>query len=190
MSWIWIFLLETPEDYLGPSPEAIGSTWFRLKAPFSAPWKIEQIEGSKSFGDSKCYNSSISCPILTCSISKWPYSLPQKFAILQSPSSQKTNHIMTKRGQTIEANFLHEPRVWRTSFLWPRRSDMLCRSRILPKVCSHELGKVIFFNFHDFHFSLTIFRTRFWPRGHVPRGCSANKNWRSWKANMFRHQNF
>ena len=28
-------------------------------------------------------------------------------------------------------------------------------------------------------------RTCFWPRGHVPRGCSANKNWRSWKADMF-----
>ena len=71
---------------------------------------------------------------------------------------------MAKRGQTFEADFLHDARVWRTSFLWPRRSDILCRSRILPKVCSHELGKVIFFNFCDFHFSLTIFRTRFWPR--------------------------
>ena len=97
---------------------------------------------------------------------------------------------MTKRGQTIEANFLHEPRVWRTSFLWPRRSDILCRSRILPKVCSHELGKLIFFNFCDFHFSLTIFRTRFWPRGHVPRGWSHNEKERSWNAEMFRYQNF
>ena len=47
-----------------------------------------------------------------------------------------------------------------------------------------------FFSFCDFHFSLTIFRTCFWPRGHVPRGCWVNKNWRSWKADMFRHNNF
>ena len=67
---------------------------------------------------------------------------------------------MTKRGQSIEANFLHEPRVWRTLFLCPRRSDILCRSRILPKVCWHELGKLIFSTF-----SLTIFRTRFWHLG-------------------------
>ena len=97
---------------------------------------------------------------------------------------------MTNRGQTIEANYLHEPRVWRTSFLWPRRSDILCRSRILPKVCSHELGKVIFFNFCDFQFSLTIFWTRFWPRGHVPHGCAVNEKERSWKADVFRHKNF
>ena len=34
------------------------------------------------------------------------------------------------------------------------------------------------------------FRTRFWPRGHVPHGCSANEKERSWKVDMFRHQNF
>ena len=47
-----------------------------------------------------------------------------------------------------------------------------------------------FFNFCDFCFSLSTFRTRFWPRGHVPRGCSGNEKERSWKADMFRHQNF
>ena len=34
------------------------------------------------------------------------------------------------------------------------------------------------------------FRTRFWPRGHVPRGYSENEKERSWKAVMFRHKKF
>ena len=75
MSWICNFLLKTTQDHLGPSPGAIGSTWFCLKPPFLAPWKTDQIGCSKSFGVSKWHNSCISCPILACSISKWPYRL-------------------------------------------------------------------------------------------------------------------
>ncbi len=39
-----------------------------------------------------------------------------------------------------------------------------------------------FFKFLDFHFSWTNFRTRFWTRGHVPRGWSlnGNENWGSY----------
>merc|ERR1711911_14423 len=51
-------------------------------------------------------------------------------------------------------------------------------------------GSRIFLKFCDFCFSWTHFRTRFWPRGHVPRGCALNEKERSWKADWFRHQNF
>ena len=47
-----------------------------------------------------------------------------------------------------------------------------------------------FFLTFVFCFSLSTFRTRFWPCGHVPRGCSGNEKERSWKADMFRHKNF
>ena len=36
-------------------------------------------------------------------------------------------------------------------------------------------GRRIFFIFCVFCFSWTNFRTRFWPRGHVPRGYSVNE---------------
>ena len=48
-------------------------------------------------------------------------------------------------------------------------------------------GSRIFFNFWYFCFSWSNFRTRFWPRGHMPRGCAENEKERSWKADMFRH---
>ena len=50
--------------------------------------------------------------------------------------------------------------------------------------------EVGFFSFFWIFFSWTKFRTRFWPRGHVPRGCALNEKERSWKADMFRHKNF
>ena len=46
-------------------------------------------------------------------------------------------------------------------------------------------GSRIFFNFSDFCFSWSTFRTGFWPRG-----SSVNEKERSWKADMLRHQNF
>ena len=51
-------------------------------------------------------------------------------------------------------------------------------------------GNRIFYNFCDFCFSWTHFRTHFVPCGHLPRGCSVNEKERSWKADMFRHKNF
>ena len=150
MSWICNFLLKTTQDHLGPSPGAIGSTWFCQKPPFLAPWKSDQIGGSKSIDVSKWHNSYFFGPILACSISKWPYRPSLKNAILQKPSSQRTNQILSKRGQTFEADFLHEFRGWMTSFFWPRRSGCPCRLRFIPKSCWHSLGKLIFFNFCDF----------------------------------------
>ena len=58
------------------------------------------------------------------------------------------------------------------------------------KVLEWNLEVGFFFNFCDFCFSWTHFRTRFWPRGHVPRGCAVNEKERSWKADVFRHKNF
>ena len=61
---------------------------------------------------------------------------------------------------------------------------------LLKKQLEWALEVGFFFKFCDFCFSRTHFRTLFWPRGHVPRGCSVNEKERSWKANMFRHKNF
>ena len=60
----------------------------------------------------------------------------------------------------------------------------------MKKTAGMDPGSRFFFNFCDFCFSWSTFRTRFWPRGHVPHGCSGNEKERSWKADMFRHQNF
>ena len=49
-------------------------------------------------------------------------------------------------------------------------------------------GNRIFYNFCDFCFSWTHFRTHFVPCGHLPRGCSVNEKERSWKDDMFRHK--
>ena len=75
-------------------------------------------------------------------------------------------------------------------FFGPEDEIFYVEQEFYLKVADMNLEISFFFNFFDFHFSLTIFRTRFWPRGHVPRGCSANEKERSWKANMFRHKNF
>ena len=54
MSWIWNFLLKITQDHLGPSPEAIGSTWFFQKATSwkmtiqTVPWKCHTLETLES----------------------------------------------------------------------------------------------------------------------------------------------
>ena len=67
---------------------------------------------------------------------------------------------------------------------------MIWRDDISKKTAGMNPGSSFFFIFCDFCFPWSTFRTRFRPRGHVPRGSSENEKERSWKADMFRHQNF
>ena len=60
----------------------------------------------------------------------------------------------------------------------------------LKKTAGMGPGSRTFFKFCDFCFSWTNFRTHFWPRWHMPRGCTANEIERSWKADKLRHKNF
>ena len=52
---------------------------------------------------------------------------------------------------------------------------MIWTDDISKKTAGMGPGSRIFFNFCDFCFSLTKFRTRFWPRCHMPRGCTVMK---------------